>query len=536
VPATGGRHLSRRRVAVGDRVGANRGQTGLRVTTWGEVESLVANRIPESPSLEYKSALELGVRSEKVEALKDLTGIGNGGGGTLIYGVEEDAANDGIPIGLERLTDRGLVGILEDIARSSVSPPLLMELRILEGPGGFLLVVEIMRSPLAPYMVEAYGERRYYIRIGTRTAPMTEQQIRDAYMLAARARERRGDLWEEHSLPFRPPTGEPWLAISALPEEPLRDLLDPTSIQLDSIRHPHWMNALANEGRFDDALLGSRLQIWADGLHGDDRTQTKHPTSIFRLHRDGAATLATSHQHQPLPLYSIARELNAQIVYLTWLWQEFGLQTAVEVHAALEHLNTGTLVMGSGDDVRPPHQPSGTAVTSVSLHREFLPWDLRRASRRHEFVRDFSDRLVQSFGHSSVQVMFRVGWLYGPDGIPLRLGLGGAGVWSEAGDRVAIVHNSGRIGRLDAADQTVGFVRDGVVLDKEGGAMATLEMATGAALPDTFIPKAFAIDARYRAAGGSGEPLADENPVELPVPRGEWSDSSLALVINPRPS
>jgi len=82
----------------------------------------------------------------------------------------------------------------------------------------------------------------------------------------------------------------------------------------------------------------------------------------------------------------------------------------------------------------------------------------------------------------------------------------------------------------------VGFVRDGVVLDKEGGAMATLEMATGAALPDTFIPKAFAIDARYRAAGGSGEPLADENPVELPVPRGEWSDSSLALVINPRPS
>ena len=38
-----------------------------------------SNRIPEGPSLEYKVALTLGPQSERIEALKDLTGMGNAG-------------------------------------------------------------------------------------------------------------------------------------------------------------------------------------------------------------------------------------------------------------------------------------------------------------------------------------------------------------------------------------------------------------------------------------------------------------------------
>jgi hypothetical protein len=74
----------------------------------------------------YKVALAVGPPSERIEALKDLTGLGNGGGGSLIYGVEEDPANEGIPIGLQPLTDRGLVGVLDDVTRSSARPPLLL--------------------------------------------------------------------------------------------------------------------------------------------------------------------------------------------------------------------------------------------------------------------------------------------------------------------------------------------------------------------------------------------------------------------------
>jgi hypothetical protein len=62
----------------------------MRVTSLAEVEALVADRIPEGPSLEYKEALSLGTRRDRIEMLKDLTGMGNGGGGAVIFGVAED--------------------------------------------------------------------------------------------------------------------------------------------------------------------------------------------------------------------------------------------------------------------------------------------------------------------------------------------------------------------------------------------------------------------------------------------------------------
>jgi predicted HTH transcriptional regulator len=189
----------------------------MRLDSWGEVERLVRNHVPEGPSLEYKRELSLNSKGEKEEVIKDLTAMGNGGGGALVYGIAEDPKHDGVPEVISPLTDRGLIGVLEDIARSAVRPPLLMNLATYDGAGGFVLAVEVLRSPLGPYMIEAYGERRFYIRIGSRSAPMTKQQVRDAYFLAARARDRRDELWGAHSLPIRPTTGEPRLTLSGLP-------------------------------------------------------------------------------------------------------------------------------------------------------------------------------------------------------------------------------------------------------------------------------------------------------------------------------
>ena len=459
--------------------------------------------------------------------------MANGGGGVVIFGVGEDPENQGAPEAIQPVTDRGIVGRLEDIARTTVSPPLLMDLTVLDGSGGFVLIVEVLRSPLGPHMIEAYGDRRYHVRKGSRTVPMTEQQVRDAYALAARGREHREDLWEQHDLPFVPQTGA-WLAISALPEEPLKDVLDPTSISLESFRHPD--DQLAMEGHFYSATASTNLRIWADGVYGDDSQRDTPLSEVFRLHRDGAAMLAVA-QSTELHLYSIARALNAQVAYLTWLWTELGLDALVEIHIALERLNQTIAALGRFDEERGPRQPPGTSVPSAQLRRVFLPWDLGRASRRHLFVRDFCDRLVQAFGYPLMRILFREGWLYGRDGRPLSLSFGGGGVWSESGDRVALVPDSGRIAHFDGADQTIGYARDGVILDEEGRAMATLEMVPGVGLPDDFIQTTRTLEAVYRVAeGGPGTPLPDEFPADLPDPVGEWSDESLPLRISPRPS
>jgi hypothetical protein len=169
-------------------------------------------------------------------------------------------------------------------------------------------------------------------------------------------------------------------------------------------------------------------------------------------------------------------------------------------------------------------------VTRVELEREFLPWDLRRASRRHQFVRDFCDRLIQAFGYPSIRAMFRAGWLFGSEGTPLRLSLGGGGVFNEAGERVALGYEGGRIGSSDG-QRTIGFAIDGVVLDEAGRAMATLEMAPGLGLPDSFVPKALT----YSNPSGSAERMPEDASIEAPDPVGAWSDESLPLQISPRP-
>jgi hypothetical protein len=80
-----------------------------------------------------------------------------------------------------------------------------MDILTLDSRNAFVLAINTRRSVLGPYMVEAYDQRRYFRRNGTRTAPMSEQQVRDAYMIAARGRELRPALWREHSFRFALP-------------------------------------------------------------------------------------------------------------------------------------------------------------------------------------------------------------------------------------------------------------------------------------------------------------------------------------------
>jgi len=146
----------------------------------GQGGGLVASKVQEGSSLDYKRELHLESRDNRLEALKDLSGMGNGGGGTVLFGVSEAEGSDGVPDRIVPLTDRAVAGVLEDITRASVGPPLLATFRVVDGVGGFVLAVEVLRSPLGPYMVEAYGEHRYHVRMGTRTVPMPERQVQDA--------------------------------------------------------------------------------------------------------------------------------------------------------------------------------------------------------------------------------------------------------------------------------------------------------------------------------------------------------------------
>jgi hypothetical protein len=501
----------------------------VNLQTANDLLRLVERQIPESPSLEYKSELPLGSRRERVEVLKDLTGMGNGGGGTVIFGISEDPELDGVPGALAPLTDMGLIGALEDIARSGVRPTLLYEMDTIRlDDRRFALIVRVRRSPLGPYMIESYGETRYYVRHGSRTAPMTEREVSDAYALSARAQESRAATWEAHAMPLDPPTDQPWLTVAAIPEEPLSEVFDPADVDLEALTpsasmriHPLHLRYT----RLEEAT--QRLTIWADGIHGDSTYgEDRPPRALFRLHRDGSALLADGYPER-VGISSIIRGLNAQLGYLAWLWRSHAVvRTEAEIDLRLENLQMARVDEPDSfrDEVREPKQPIAGPAPKVAMRQVLLPADLARPSSRHRLLLQFATRLYQAFNFPKPMLLFRWGHLYDQRG-PLHLSIAGRGVYNDDGNEIAQVDDRGGI--LNRGGYVVAYFTDGVVVDLAGSAIGALELAPGSALPGDYFPAELYDDPRFKTPGGVGSATQARHRDDPPRPTGKWSDESL---------
>ena len=75
----------------------------------GHLNDLVAGGVRESRSIEFKAKLVWETESDKKEFLADVSALANGGGGDLIFGIEEDQGAASAVVGLDSFdpdTDR----------------------------------------------------------------------------------------------------------------------------------------------------------------------------------------------------------------------------------------------------------------------------------------------------------------------------------------------------------------------------------------------------------------------------------------------
>lgn len=93
------------------------------------LDSWLSCRSAETQHLEFKQAVVLGNPKQKVEVLKDLTGMGNGGGGTVVYGVAEEKTPTGESVAshVVELTDPEVLTALKGIVDSGVRPTLRVQ-------------------------------------------------------------------------------------------------------------------------------------------------------------------------------------------------------------------------------------------------------------------------------------------------------------------------------------------------------------------------------------------------------------------------
>jgi Putative DNA-binding domain len=149
-----------------------------------EIERLIADRVQEGKTIEYKSVLPGGSDGDKKEFLADVSSFANTSGGDLVYGVEE---NHGIP---ERMTPLVMadadmeVRRLDNLIRDGIRPRLSYAIRLIEARGDRILLIRVERGWSGPYRVTFQGHDKFYARTTAGKYPLDVDELRAAFTLS----------------------------------------------------------------------------------------------------------------------------------------------------------------------------------------------------------------------------------------------------------------------------------------------------------------------------------------------------------------
>ena len=146
------------------------------------LEGLIADKIEEGPTLDYKAAAALDRSDQrKTEVTKDVSAFANAAGGTIIYGLREyaDKARKHLPESLDPIDRREYSREWLDQVIGLVSPRIA-EVRIFPVAVGsadweVCYVVEIPQGRTA----HQARDLRYYRRYNFESVPMADYEIRD---------------------------------------------------------------------------------------------------------------------------------------------------------------------------------------------------------------------------------------------------------------------------------------------------------------------------------------------------------------------
>jgi Putative DNA-binding domain len=168
-------------------------QKAFDATDNHDVEALVADRVRESKTLEYKQELPGSSDKQKKEFLADVSSFSNASGGDVLFGVKEARDSDdkktGEPEAVVPLTgttaDEAKLR-LEEIIRNGIDPRLPVQIRDISGFGDdgqdFVLLIRIPKSLAAPHVVTYGGAFTFFSRHSAGKYPLDVQELRAAFL------------------------------------------------------------------------------------------------------------------------------------------------------------------------------------------------------------------------------------------------------------------------------------------------------------------------------------------------------------------
>ena len=144
--------------------------------TFDDVWKFLEQRIGENLTLDYKRELSPESAKDRSELCKDVSALANSGGGTILYGVDEEKPDrtPRFPLeGTPRYTGRQPIEEwAAQVIRAGVQPSMDFEIRVYDlddESGRCVMIIRTSASPLAPHMVTLREDNRYYGRFYRRS-------------------------------------------------------------------------------------------------------------------------------------------------------------------------------------------------------------------------------------------------------------------------------------------------------------------------------------------------------------------------------
>ena len=154
-----------------------------------DVQRLVAEKIAECKTLEYKAALTINTQDEKAEFLSDISSFANASGGEILFGITDERDGNsatGVPgeiVGLKLDTPASECNRVEQLIRDGIQPRLpVLQIKPIEIPErGPVIVIRVEKSWIAPHMVSYANRTRFFSRSSMGKVQLDVQQIGAAF-------------------------------------------------------------------------------------------------------------------------------------------------------------------------------------------------------------------------------------------------------------------------------------------------------------------------------------------------------------------
>jgi hypothetical protein len=158
--------------------------------TPADLQALVAGKVAEVRTLDYKQDIKISTDAEKREMARDVSSFANAAGGDLVFGVVEARDGDnkklgypekivGVPVNFEETKVS-----LENIIRDTIDPRVQgIVIRKVDGfELGPVVVLRIPRSWNAPHMVSFSNKTHFYSRNNSGKQPLDVREIRASFL------------------------------------------------------------------------------------------------------------------------------------------------------------------------------------------------------------------------------------------------------------------------------------------------------------------------------------------------------------------